>query len=87
MSNPLFGRALAGAQADRQSTNTPTASAASTQAAPASGSAGDGEKDFMEQGSEGLVSNEFQVQVKLADLQADPNSPLYSAKSFEELPL
>ncbi|GAA5812006.1 hypothetical protein MFLAVUS_005453 [Mucor flavus] len=27
------------------------------------------------------------VQVKLADLQADPNSPLYSAKTFEQLGL
>lgn len=26
-------------------------------------------------------------QVKLADLQADPNSPLYSIKTFEELPM
>jgi len=26
-------------------------------------------------------------QVKLADLQADPNSPLYSVKTFEELPM
>nr|XP_019010528.1 ATP-dependent RNA helicase DBP5 [Kwoniella pini CBS 10737]OCF49309.1 ATP-dependent RNA helicase DBP5 [Kwoniella pini CBS 10737] len=35
----------------------------------------------------GLISNEFQVEVKLADLQADPNSALYSAKTFEELNL
>jgi hypothetical protein len=27
------------------------------------------------------------VQVKLADLQANPDSPLYSAKSFEDLGL
>ena len=26
-------------------------------------------------------------QVKLADLQADPNSPLYSVKKFEQLPM
>jgi ATP-dependent RNA helicase DDX19/DBP5 len=30
---------------------------------------------------------ELKVEVKLADLQADPNNPLYSAKSFEELQL
>jgi ATP-dependent RNA helicase DDX19/DBP5 len=30
---------------------------------------------------------ELKVEVKLADLQADPNNPLYSAKSFEELKL
>ncbi|GMK56847.1 hypothetical protein CspeluHIS016_0306870 [Cutaneotrichosporon spelunceum] len=35
----------------------------------------------------GLISNDFQVEVKLADQQADPNSPLYSVKTFEELPL
>lgn len=33
----------------------------------------------------GLVENVHQVQVKLADLQADPSSPLYSAATFEEL--
>ncbi|KAH3685314.1 hypothetical protein WICPIJ_003711 [Wickerhamomyces pijperi] len=37
--------------------------------------------------SEGLISSQYEVQVKLADLQADPNSPLYSIKSFEELGL
>ncbi|KAJ1954991.1 DEAD-domain-containing protein [Linderina pennispora] len=30
---------------------------------------------------------EREVEVRLADLQADPNSPLYSAKTFEELGL
>ncbi|OCK76163.1 DEAD-domain-containing protein [Lepidopterella palustris CBS 459.81] len=30
---------------------------------------------------------EYEVEVKLADLQADPNNPLYSAKSFEQLKL
>ncbi|KAJ2785061.1 RNA helicase required for poly(A+) mRNA export [Coemansia javaensis] len=30
---------------------------------------------------------EHEVEVRLADLQADPNSPLYSAKSFEQLGL
>ncbi|WWC91923.1 uncharacterized protein L201_006875 [Kwoniella dendrophila CBS 6074] len=35
----------------------------------------------------GLISNDFQVEVKLADLQADPNSALYSAKTFEALNL
>ncbi|KAK9371822.1 P-loop containing nucleoside triphosphate hydrolase protein [Lipomyces chichibuensis] len=34
-----------------------------------------------------LVENEYEVAVKLADLQADPNSPLYSIKTFEELGL
>jgi ATP-dependent RNA helicase DDX19/DBP5 len=34
-----------------------------------------------------LIQNRYQVAVKLQDLQADPNSPLYSVKSFEELGL
>jgi len=34
-----------------------------------------------------LAETEYKVEVKLADMQADPNNPLYSAKSFEELAL
>jgi len=34
-----------------------------------------------------LVQNRFEVNVKLQDIQADPNSPLYSVKSFDELGL
>ena len=34
-----------------------------------------------------LREPEWDVEVKLADLQADPNNPLFSAKSFEELQL
>lgn len=34
-----------------------------------------------------LIKSNHDVQVKLADQQADPNSPLYSVKSFEELGL
>ena len=37
-------------------------------------------------GSE-LREPEFEVDVKLADMQADPNNPLYSAKSFDDLGL
>ncbi|CAI5758719.1 unnamed protein product [Candida verbasci] len=40
-----------------------------------------------EQGDSNLIKNSYEVKVKLADLQADPNSPLYSVKSFEELGL
>ncbi|KAK9466830.1 P-loop containing nucleoside triphosphate hydrolase protein [Lipomyces arxii] len=43
---------------------------------------GDAEKN-----GNSLVENRYEVAVKLADLQADPNSPLYSIKSFEELGL
>jgi len=38
-------------------------------------------------GGSTLQEPEYQVQVKLADLQADPDNPLFSAKSFEELSL
>lgn len=34
-----------------------------------------------------LIENKYEVKVKLADLQADPNSPLYSVKAFEDLGL
>jgi ATP-dependent RNA helicase DDX19/DBP5 len=34
-----------------------------------------------------LADTELKVEVKLADLQADPDNPLYSAKTFEELRL
>lgn len=34
-----------------------------------------------------LIKSTYEVKVKLADLQADPNSPLYSVSSFDELGL
>jgi hypothetical protein len=34
-----------------------------------------------------LTEPDYTVEVKLADMQADPNNPLYSVKSFEELGL
>ena len=34
-----------------------------------------------------LHEPDFEVNVKLADMQADPNNPLYSAKTFEQLGL
>lgn len=34
-----------------------------------------------------LEESEYSVQIKLADLQADPNNPLYSVSTFEELNL
>jgi ATP-dependent RNA helicase DDX19/DBP5 len=46
----------------------------------------DGATSFMA-GSVGLDEPEFDVNVKLADLQEDPNNPLYSAKKFEDLNL
>ncbi|EXJ81935.1 ATP-dependent RNA helicase DBP5 [Capronia coronata CBS 617.96] len=38
-------------------------------------------------GGSDLQEPEFDVEVKLADMQADPNNPLYSAASFEQLGL
>jgi hypothetical protein len=34
-----------------------------------------------------LAESNYKVEVKLADMQMDPNNPLFSAKSFEELKL
>jgi len=34
-----------------------------------------------------LREPEYDVEVKLADMQADPNNPLFSAKRFEDLGL
>ncbi len=34
-----------------------------------------------------LQESEYSVQIKLADMQADPNNPLYSVSTFEELNL
>ena len=39
------------------------------------------------QGGSTLQEPEYDVQVKLSDIQADPDNPLYSAKSFEDLGL
>lgn len=38
-------------------------------------------------GSAGVIEPESDVNVKLADAQADPNNPLYSIKTFEQLGL
>ncbi|ODV78511.1 DEAD-domain-containing protein [Suhomyces tanzawaensis NRRL Y-17324] len=47
----------------------------------------DGENDETKTPDTNLIKSTYEVKVKLADLQADPNSPLYSVKSFEELGL
>jgi len=44
------------------------------------------EKETKE-GETNLIQSRYEVAVKLQDLQADPNSPLYSVKSFDELGL
>ncbi|KAG2176511.1 hypothetical protein INT44_007174 [Umbelopsis vinacea] len=45
------------------------------------------EADDEEEDDNNLIQSTHVVQVKLADQQADPNSPLFSAKTFEELGL
>lgn len=40
-----------------------------------------------EQDNTALREPEYDVEVKLSDLQADPSNPLYSAKTFEQLNL
>ena len=46
----------------------------------------DGATEFLN-GSQGLDEPEFNVNVKLADLQEDPNNPLYSVTAFSDLNL
>lgn len=48
-------------------------------------SGGDGATSELH-GSE-LQEPDYTVEVKLSDLQADPNNPLYSVKSFDDLGL
>lgn len=38
-------------------------------------------------GSSGIYDTSYEVNVKLSDLQANPDDPLFSIKSFEELGL
>lgn len=38
-------------------------------------------------GGSSLQEPDYQVEIKLADMQADPNNPLFSATSFEQLGL
>jgi ATP-dependent RNA helicase DDX19/DBP5 len=41
----------------------------------------------IERGGSTLHEPEYDVEVKLSDIQADPNNPLYSVKTFDELGL
>ncbi|KAK5136566.1 RNA helicase required for poly(A+) mRNA export [Meristemomyces frigidus] len=49
----------------------------------------DGSSHFLNgsEATEGLLEPEYDVNVKLADLQDDPNNPLYSIHAFEDLEL
>lgn len=73
----------------------PTQNTSSLPAAQTDGAA-DTAKDMAEQkdgattwlnGSQGLDEPEFDVNVKLADLQENPDNPLFSVKNFSELNL
>ncbi|GAA5827050.1 hypothetical protein JCM11251_002222 [Rhodosporidiobolus azoricus] len=54
---------------------------------PAADGEPQGEEDDIPRASQLLENLSHEVQVTLADQQADPNSPLFSAKSFEDLNL
>lgn len=97
-SGSLFGRVSAPPNASSSSanpTNTPatsktTGSWADEVASPVKESESSLAKAQMDGTSETLGGSmlhdgEFDVEVKLSDIQGDVNSPLYSAKSFEEL--
>ena len=56
--------------------------AAEKKGADAGGDATDGQRKTTE-----LLESSYDVTVTLADQQADPNSPLYSVKSFDQLGL
>lgn len=45
----------------------------------------DGATEF--QGGSGIQDSQYEVEVKLSDMQTDTTSPLYSVSSFEELGL
>ncbi|CAO3589999.1 unnamed protein product [Absidia cylindrospora] len=65
-----------------------TAPAASTPAKPAPDATNkDDDDDDEDDVVDNLIQSTQVVQVKLADQQADPNSPLYSVKSFDDLGL
>ncbi len=38
-------------------------------------------------GNTGIYEPDYEVEIKLSDAQADPNNPLFSVKTFEELGL
>ncbi|KAF2015006.1 P-loop containing nucleoside triphosphate hydrolase protein [Aaosphaeria arxii CBS 175.79] len=84
--------ATAATTADTKPAETPSATTeATTEAAPAEKTTApsdqvDGSGEQPGNGAP-LQEVEYKVEVKLADLQADPNNPLFSATSFEQLQL
>lgn len=81
----------AAADAQAPATGNPPDAASATSTAPqetansVENSQTDGASEW--QMGSSLLEPEFDVNVKLNDLQADPNNPLYSAKSFADLNL
>jgi ATP-dependent RNA helicase DDX19/DBP5 len=75
------------------STEEPTAQDTAAPAAPAAPAADESVAQAQVDGSgatqngDKIVETEYNVEVKLADMQADPNNPLFSAQTFEELQL
>lgn len=66
-------------------TTAPASKAAEESEKPADAekSQGDGAGELF--GGSDLREPDYNVEVKLSDIQADPNNPLFSVKSFEEL--
>ncbi|KAI0671460.1 DEAD-domain-containing protein [Trametes maxima] len=64
-----------------------TPAPAADKPAPATPDAPDAAPAPSQDGVTDLIKSTFEVSVTLADQQADPNSPLFSAKTFEELGL
>jgi ATP-dependent RNA helicase DDX19/DBP5 len=60
---------------------------ASPTVAEPSSDLGAAQVDGSAESASGLLDNQYEVEVKLSDLQGDVNSPLYSATSFEQLGL
>jgi hypothetical protein len=62
--------------------DTPKPAAADDTPKPA---AADDEHTELDKETGTLLESQYEVAVKLADMQGDPNSPLYSVKRFEDL--
>ena len=75
--------------ADTPPTTEDTTTVPAADTSPAEASASAAQVDGASEAGKGsaLQEPEVNVEVKLADLQADPNNPLYSAQSFEQLDL
>ncbi|KAK1236360.1 RNA helicase required for poly(A+) mRNA export [Marasmius sp. AFHP31] len=78
---------MSSVEKDNDGFYTPSA-AAPAPAAPAEGSSTPAKEEKADENDKSdLINSTFEVTVTLADQQVDPNSPLYSAKSFEQLGL